>query len=391
MKSQQIAPFLAGTVASTTGSVATFGIALAGLAAMNATAEQASTAIAVSLFGYGLLSIILSWRLKMPVSVVWSTPGAAFLATSTALGATFQQAVAGFMLSAILLLLTALWPVLGKLVAKIPPSISAAMLAGVIFPFVISVVHASVDYPALLAPVVICWLVLNKWLKIWASPVAILLGFVLIGLSSVRGDQPTLGFWPEFLPVLPDFSAFTFVAIGVPLYLITMASQNLPGLAIMQALGFSLPTKQVLGATGSGSLIASVFGSFGLNLAAITAALNADEHAAKEPSRRWIAAAFGGVVYIIFGLLTVPFASFVLSVPRELLLSLAGLALLNTFAGALKTAVAEDDTRLPAIITFLIGAAGITVLNIGGAFWALVVGLTIWLFLRANRAESSKV
>lgn len=358
---------------------------------MSASAEQASTAIAISLFGYGLLSIILSWRLRMPVSVVWSTPGAAFLATSTALGASFQQAVAGFMLSSILLLMTAFWPALGRLVAKIPSSISAAMLAGVIFPFVIAVVHAAVDYPVLLIPVLVCWFVLNKWLKIWASPVAILLGFVLIGLSPVSSDQPTLGFWPEFLPVLPDFSAFTFVAIGVPLYLITMASQNLPGLAIMQALGYSLPTKRVLGATGLGSFIASFFGSFGLNLAAITAALNADEHAAKEPSRRWIAAAFGGVVYIIFGLFTVPFASFVLAVPRELLLSLAGLALLNTFAGALKTAVAEEETRLPAIVTFLIGAAGITVLNIGGAFWALVVGLAVWLFLRANRVEPSKV
>lgn len=357
---------------------------------MNASTEQASTAIAVSLFGYGLLSILLSWRLKMPVSVVWSTPGAAFLATSTALGANFEQAVAGFLLSASLLLVTALWPMLGRLVARIPSSISAAMLAGVIFPFVIAVVHAAVDYPLLLTPVLLCWLVLNKWVKIWASPIAILLGFLLIGVSPELQDQPAAAFWPAFSVVIPNFSDFTFVAIGVPLYLITMASQNLPGLAIMQSLGYPLPTKKVLTATGTGSFVASFFGSFGLNLAAITAALNADEHAAKEPSRRWIAAAFGGVVYIIFGLFTVPFASFVLSVPRELLLSLAGLALLNTFAGALKTAVSEDDTRLPATLTFLIGAAGITVLNIGGAFWALVVGLVVWLFLRANRAASSK-
>lgn len=391
MQSEKIAPFLAGTVASTTGSVATFGIALAGLAAMNATPEQASTAIAVSLFGYGLLSILLSWRLRMPISVVWSTPGAAFLATSTALGATIQQAVAGFVLSAVLLMMTALWPALGRLIAKIPASISAAMLAGVIFPFVIAVVHSAVDYPSLLLPVIVCWLVLNKWVRIWASPIAIVLGFILIWFSPARVEPPFLGFWPEFVPLSPDFGSFTFLAIGIPLYLITMASQNLPGLAIMQSLGYSLPTSKVLTATGFGSLIASFFGSFGLNLAAITAALNADEHAAKDPKRRWIAAAFGGVVYIGFGLLAVPFASFVLAVPRELLLSLAGLALLNTFAGALKTAVSDEDTRFPATVTLLIGAAGITVLNIGGAFWALMVGLALWMFLRPNRVAPSKV
>lgn len=390
MQSQKLAPFLAGTVASTTGSVATFGIALAGLAAVGATPAQSSTAIAVSLFGYGVLSILLSWRLKMPISVVWSTPGAAFLATSTALGASFEQAVAGFVLSAILLTLTALWPTLGRLVAKIPASISAAMLAGVIFPFVLAVVHSAVDYPTLLLPVIVCWILLNKWLKIWASPVAILLGFVLISVSPELGSQPSLSFWPEFLPVLPDFGSLNFVAIGIPLYLITMASQNLPGLAIMNGLGYQLPTSKVLASTGTGSFVASFFGSFGLNLAAITAALNADEHAAKDPARRWIAAAFGGVVYIVFGLFTVPFASFVLALPRELLLSLAGLALLNTFAGALKTAIGEEQTRFPATVTLLIGAAGITVLNIGGAFWALVVGLALWIFLRSNRAEPSK-
>lgn len=356
---------------------------------MGASAEQASTAIAVSLFGYGVLSILLSWRLKMPISVVWSTPGAAFLATSTALGADFQEAVAGFLLSSALLLITALWPTLGRLVSKIPPALSAAMLAGVIFPFVLAVIHSTVDYPQLLAPVVICWLLLSKWVRVWASPVAILLGFLLISLSPQLGPQPALDFWPEFQIVMPDFGSLTVIAIGVPLYLITMASQNLPGLAIMSSLGFKVPASRVLSATGLGSLLASPFGSFGLNLAAITAALNADEHADKNPSRRWIAAAFGGVVYILFGIFTVPFASFVLAVPRELLLSLAGLALLQTFSGALKSAMAEEETRFPATVTLLIGAAGVTVLNIGGAFWALLTGLAVWVFLRPNRAASS--
>lgn len=391
MQSERLAPFIAGTVASTTGSVATFGIALAGLAAMNATPAQASTAIAVSLFGYGILSIVLSWRLRMPISVVWSTPGAAFLATSGSLGFSFEQAVAGFLLSAILLTLTGLWPALSNLVAKIPPAISAAMLAGVIFPFVLAIVHSSIEFPVLLLPVLVVWLLLTRWLKLWASPVAILLGFILIATSPISQERPELGFWPDFAFILPDFGGWAFLAIGVPLYLITMASQNLPGLAIMNSLGYPLPAGKVLATTGLGSMFASFFGSFGLNLAAITAALNADEHAAKDPSRRWIAASFGGVVYIAFGLFATGFASFVLAVPSELLLSLAGLALMNTFASSLKTAMSEEQTRLPAATTFIIGAAGVTLFSIGGAFWALVMGLLVWFLLRPIRAFASGV
>jgi benzoate membrane transport protein len=169
------------------------------------------------------------------------------------------------------------------------------------------------------------------------------------------------------------------LAIGVPLYLITMASHNLPGLAIMNSLGFSLPTRQVFTTTGIGSGLTALFGGFGLNLAAITAALNADESAAKDPARRWIASSWGGFVYVLFAIFAAPFAAFVLAVPRELLLALAGLALLNTFAGALKTAVIDDSLRLAGIVTFLIGAAGITIFGVGGAFWALVAGVAVWL------------
>jgi benzoate membrane transport protein len=161
-----------------------------------------------------------------------------------------------------------------------------------------------------------------------------------------------------------------------------MASQNLPGLAIMSSLGYQLPAGKVFSATGLASAITGFFGGFGLNLAAITAALNADSSAAKDPSRRWIAASWGGVVYILFAVFATPFAAFVLEVPRELLLSLAGIALINTFANALKTAVSDDSTRLSGVVTFVSGAAGVTIYGIGGAFWALVAGVLVWLLMR---------
>lgn len=359
--------------------MATFGIAIAGLSAMGATDSQAATAIFVMLIGYGLLSILLSVWLKMPVSVVWSTPGAAFLASSAALGLSFELAVGAFLLSSFLIVLTGLWPALSNLVAKIPPQISAAMLAGVIFPFVAATVHASVDFPLLILPVILLWLILNRLAAVWASPVAIALGFVLIALSPQASDFKMGSFWPELAIVMPRFELAPLLAIGIPLYLITMASQNLPGIAIMNSLGYRLPVGKVLASTGLGSLLTSFFGGFGLNLAAITAALNADAGASKDPTRRWIAASFGGVVYLIFALLAAPFAAFVLAVPTELLLALAGLALINTFANSVKTAIADDQLRLAGIVTFAIGAAGITVFGIGGAFWALLAGVLVWL------------
>jgi benzoate membrane transport protein len=349
---------------------------------MGASNAQTATALAVMLLGYGVLSILLSVWLKKPVSVVWSTPGAAFLATSVALGVEFSQAVGAFLVSSLLLVLTGLWPWLGKIVSKIPPQISAAMLAGVIFPFVISSVRAGIDYPALIVPVLISWFLLNRFLPLWASPISITLGFILIGLSPEASDYQAGDFFPQLLPIMPSFDLGVIIAIGVPLYLITMASQNLPGLAIMNSLGYPLPTRPVFVTTGLGSAVTSFFGGFGLNLAAITAALNADESAAKDPGRRWLASSWGGVVYILFAIFAAPFAAFVLAVPRELLLALAGIALLNTFAASLRTALIDEQLRLAAVVTFLIGAASITIFGVGGAFWALVTGVLVWLFYK---------
>ena len=346
---------------------------------MGASNSQISTALAVMLVGYGVMSIALSVWLKMPISVVWSTPGAAFLAASAGLGLKFELAVGAFIVSSLLIVITGLWPALGALVKKIPPQISAAMLAGVIFPFVIATVHSAVNFPALIMPVVLVWFLVNRFLPLWASPIAIGLGFLLIGLSPEASDAQINSFWPELALVIPQFDLAANIAIGIPLYLITMASQNLPGLAIMSSLGYQVPSGKVLSATGTASALTGFFGGFGLNLAAITAALNADENAAKDPARRWIASSWGGVVYILFALFASPFAAFVLAVPRELLLSLAGIALINTFANALKGAVSEDSTRLAGVVTFVIGAAGVTIMGIGGAFWALLAGVIVWL------------
>jgi benzoate membrane transport protein len=189
---------------------------------------------------------------------------------------------------------------------------------------------------------------------------------------------------------MPAFEIIPVLSIGIPLYLITMASQNLPGIAIMKGFGYQVPVRAVITSTGVATIVASFFGGFGMNLAAITAAINANEQAAKDPARRWVASFVGGLVYWLFAIGAGFFAAFVLAVPSELLLAVVGLALLPSFIASIGASLEERGTRLPAAITFIVGAAGISVFGIGGAFWALVAGMLVlaWEripFTRPNR------
>jgi benzoate membrane transport protein len=384
------APIIAGFVASVSGSAATFGIAIAGLVAMGATRDQTFTALFVLLFGYGLLSTVLSYRYKMPISIVWSTPGAAFLAASAGLGLEFDQAVGGFLLSGFLLTVTGLWPALSRLVQKIPASIASAMLAGILFVFVVTTVRAAVDYPILVIPFVLVWFVLNRIATVWATPVAIVLAFLLVnadlGWDWIEGAR----LFPSFEIVSPAFDVIPILSIGIPLYLITMASQNLPGIAIMKGFGYKVPVRAVITSTGLATMAASFFGGFGMNLAAITAAINANEQAAKDPARRWVASFVGGLVYWLFAIGAGFFAAFVLAVPSELLLAVVGLALLPSFISAIGASLEDKSTRLPAVITFVVGAAGISVFGIGGAFWALVAGMLVLFWERTPLARANR-
>ena len=384
------APIIAGFVASVSGSAATFGIAIAGLVAMGATRDQTFTALFVLLFGYGLLSTVLSYRYKIPISIVWSTPGAAFLAASAGLGLEFDQAVGGFLLSGLLLTVTGLWPALSRLVQKIPASIASAMLAGILFVFVVTTVRAAVDYPFLVIPFVLVWFVLNRIATVWATPVAIVLAFVLVNADLGWDWLEGARLFPSFEIVSPAFDLIPILSIGIPLYLITMASQNLPGIAIMKGFGYKVPVRAVITSTGLATMAASFFGGFGMNLAAITAAINANEQAAKDPARRWVASFVGGLVYWLFAIGAGLFAAFVLAVPSELLLAVVGLALLPSFIAAIGASLEDKSTRLPAVITFVVGAAGISVFGIGGAFWALVAGMLVLFWERTPLARANR-
>ena len=376
------APALAGLVASITGTAASAGLVLSALETLGATPEQSATAIFVLLMMYGALSIVLSWRFHMPISIVWSTPGAAMLAASKDFHLGFGAAAGAFLVTAVLLAMTGLWPALGRLVSKIPKPIAAAMLAGVIFNFCVAPFVASADAKTwfVVLPGVLIWLVLYRFATIWAAPAAMVVIFGLAGwLLEGRGvEQPLL---PSLAVVVPEFSLTALVSISIPLYLVTMASQNLPGVAIMKTLGYEVPFRPVMLSTGLGAAVTAFFGGFSLNLAAITAALNANEHAHKNPARRWMASAFGGLVYIAMAFVTGAVVMFVVNTPRDVVLATAGLALMGTIINSVSSAVETPELRLPAIITFLVGASGVVIAGIGSAFWALMAGLIVWLWL----------
>jgi benzoate membrane transport protein len=383
------APILAGTVASITGTAATTAIFLSAFVAIGATKEQTVSMVALMLVFYGALSMILSWRFKMPLSVVWSTPGAALLAGSSITGIGFNNAMGGILVTGLLLALTGLWPKLGEIVSAIPKSIASAMLAGVIFSFCVAPFAASASYPALVIPVIAVWVLLYWLAPLWASPVAIVLAFTLIGLN--QGLVVSASDWLVNVSLIqPLFNLGSIFTIAIPLYLVAMASQNIPGIAIMNSYGYKVPFRASLVATGLGTVVASFIGGFVMNLAAITAALNANEQAHKDPSKRWIASVSGGVVYIIFAFFTGIAVAFVYQTPRELLLAASGLALLPTIVNAFNVMVEKTDERLPAVITFLIASSGIAFFQVGAAFWAILVGLLVIQLLRLRRPFSTE-
>ena len=379
------APLLAGTVASITGTAASAGLVLAALTSLGATKSQTTSAIVVLLTFYGLLSILLSMRYKMPISIVWSTPGAALLISSGTLGLPFSSTVGAFIVTGFLLLLTGLWPALGRLVSSIPKPIASAMLAGVIFNFCIAPFKSAGDFPWLVLPGLIVWLVLYKYATIWATPVAMVIIFASTSIAQGITVDPA-SILPTIEFVMPTFDVASIVGISIPLYLVTMASQNIPGIAIMKSFGYEVPFKPVMASTGIAAIIAGFFGGFSMNLAAITAALNANDHAHKDPNRRWLASVYGGCVYLLVALLAGVTVAFVLQAPRELVLAAAGIALLGTIISALSSAVEVVELRLPAMVTFLVTASGMSAFSIGSAFWALIAGLIVWGWLSLKKS-----
>lgn len=380
-------PILAGVVTALVGFTSSFAVVLTGLGAVGATPAQAASGLLALSITMGAACIVLAVRYRMPITVAWSTPGAALLATTGAVDDGWPAATGAFLITAALILLTAMVPRLGALIAAIPPSIAQAMLAGVLLPLCLAPVTGIVTNPWGVIPVVLTWLVFARLAPRWAVPLAFVTATIVVVTDLVRRGtevDPAL-LLPRLEFVAPTFTIGAAVGIALPLFIVTMASQNVPGIAIMRSFGYEVPWRPSMLVTGLGTALGAPAGGHAINLAAISAALAAAPDADPDPRRRWVAGASTGASYLVLGAFSALFAALVLLAPAAVIPAVAGLALFAAFGSAVQQAIDDPGERMPAVVTFLVAASGIAVLGVSAAFWALVAGLVVRLALRVGR------
>jgi benzoate membrane transport protein len=352
-------------------------VVIAGLRAVGASTTQAASGLLALSVIQGIGTIWLSRRHRVPVLLAWSTPGAALLATTGSVSGGWPAAVGAFLVVGALILLTGLWPWLGRLIASIPPALAQAMLAGVLLELCLAPVHGVIDHPALLLPPVVLWLVLLRLAPRWAVPAAFVAAVLTLGLwLSQHGhlDGPLL---PRVDLTAPTLTWSALLTLALPLYVVTMASQNVPGVAVLSSFDYRAPWRPAMATTGAGTVLGSFAGAHAINLAAITAALVAAPEAHPDKSQRWRVAAAAGWSFLVLALCSAALTTLVATAPEGVATGVAGLALVGTLGASLNAAIAGASDRIAAVVTFAVAASGITALGIGAAFWALLAGLVI--------------
>jgi benzoate membrane transport protein len=366
------------------GFTSSFAVVLAGLRAVGASPAQAASGLLALTVAVGLGVLWLSWRSKVPVTLAWSTPGAALLATSGTVDGGWPAAVGAFLATGVLIAMTGLVPALGRLMARIPATLAQAMLAGVLLQLCLAPFKALGTVPLFIAPVILCWLLMMKLAPRWSVPAALLAALAVIGISLASGGT-SLG-EGEILPALdwttPAFSLQAMAGIALPLFVVTMASQNVPGVAVLRSFGYDTPWRPAMLVTGAGTAAAAPFGAHAINLAALSAALAAGEEAGPDRHRRWVAGFTSGLAYLVLAAFSAALVTLVTAAPAGMLEAVAGLALLGTLAGAVSAALADAEDRIAPAVTFLMAASGLAFAGIGSAFWALAAGLAVRLVLR---------
>ncbi|MFI6261555.1 benzoate/H(+) symporter BenE family transporter [Micromonospora sp. NPDC051006] len=381
-------PVLAGAVTALVGFASSFTVVLAGLRAAGASAEQAASGLLALCVASGLAAAWLGLRYRLPMSVAWSTPGAALLVATGPMPGGWPVAVGAFLVSGLLIVAAGLVPPLGRAVAAIPKPVAGAMLAGVLLPLCTAPVRALVEVPRLAGPVVVAWLLLHRYARRWAVPGALVVAVLAIASSSTGGRLGAVGLRPVVELTAPAWSVSALVGLALPLFLVTMAAQNVPGTAVLVGYGYRPPFNAALRATGLASMLAAPAGGHAVNLAAITAALAAGPDAHPDPDRRWIASVTAGAGLALLGLGAGAATALVAVAPPVLIEAVAGLALLGALATALASALAEPAGREAAVVTFVVTASGVTLVGIGGAFWGLVAGCLMLLLFRRRTAAS---
>ena len=345
-------------------------------------AEIASWMWALGL-GMGLTCIGLSLRYRMPVVTAWSTPGAAMLITSAA-GVALPEAIGAFMVSGLLIAIAGFSGWFERALNRIPISIASGMLAGVLMRFGLELFIVMKAQFAVVFAMFAVYLLMRRLIPRYAVISAFALG---IAVAAMQGSLHLETVHLEFARpvwITPEISASTVIGVALPLFIVTMASQNAPGVAVIRASGYPVPISPVIGWTGVATVILAPFGAFALNLAAITAAICMGREAHEDTARRYMASVSAGFFYILIGLFGATVGALFAAFPRELVAAIAGLALIGTIGNGLALALTNERDREPALITFLVAASGVTLFGIGSAFWGLIAGSLTLLVLRAG-------
>ncbi|MCP3748888.1 benzoate/H(+) symporter BenE family transporter [Pseudomonas sp. SBB6] len=333
--------------------------------------------------GVGVTGLLLSWMTRQPIITAWSTPAAAFLVVALA-STPYAEAVGAYLVSAAAFVLLGLSGCFDKLIRLIPAGIAAGLLAGILLQFGIGAFAGlSVD-PLLAALLIVAYLLFKRFSARYAVVGILLLG---LGFLLMRGQVDLSGLRLQLAaPVftMPAFSLNAVLSVALPLFLITLTGQYMPGMLVLRNDGFKASANPIVTLTGLGSLLMAPFGAHAFNIAAITAAICTGKEAHEEPGKRWIAGVAAGVLYLVVGVFGVTLAALFMAFPATFISTLAGLALLGSIGGSLANAMADAQTREASLITFLAAAANINVLGIGGAFWGLLIGLGAYAVLNGR-------
>jgi len=373
----------AALVATVAGVGGTLPIVLAAAQAVGANAAETASWVSGLGIATAISALVLSFRYRMPIITAWSTPGAALIASTNGVPS-FRAAVGAFVLAAVLILLTAAIRPLGRLIERIPASIAGAMLGGILLRIVIVMLEHVPTSAALVLPLVALFFVARGLVPTLASLFVLAAGVTLALTLGLVKPIPPLGL-SGLTIMAPAWDAATLVGLGVPLYLVTMASQNLPGFAVLRASGYQPPTQAALAVTGVASLGTAFLGAHTSNLAAISAALCTGPDAHPDPAKRWMTGPFYAFFWGLIALFGASLVGLFGALPPALLATVAGTALLGSMASAMGTALAADKDRLAAAATLAVTASGVTLMGVGSAFWGLCFGLLILAFERYSK------
>lgn len=374
----------AALVAALVGYGSTIALVLAAAAAVGADASQTASWVAAICFSKAIGSALLSTWKKVPMVLAWSTPGAALIAAST--GIDIHQAVGAFVFAGLLIALTAAIRPLNRAVNAIPTGVASGMLAGVLLPFAMAVALHAANDAMLVLPLIVVFLLVRLFNPLLAVLAALIVGFVLAFTYGGAMLPLEPASWSMLTFITPEFDPAVLLGLGVPLYLVTMASQNLPGFAVLRANGYEPPVTEALGVTGLLSAFFALFGAHTISMAAITAAICLGDDVHPDRSQRWKVGLVYAAVWVALGLSGPVIVPAILAMPPAIIAVVAGLALISPLIGAIVSAFDVPATRFAAAATFAVTASGVAAFGIGAAFWGLLAGLAVHLLDHLKRS-----